>query len=54
MSGTETGALADRLDALADDMMALAPRLADDFEGPYMELQAISLHHYAIHLRGLE
>lgn len=42
--------LADRIDALADDLVAAAPSASDD-DGELINLWARGLKHYAIQLR---
>lgn len=44
-------ALADRIEALADELMATAPAAPDETEGQLLELQAISIRHVAYRLR---
>ena len=43
--------LADRLEALADDLMTAAPAAPDETELQLMQLHAISLRHIARRLR---
>jgi hypothetical protein len=53
MSGTQPDwdALADRLEAAADALMAAAPAAPDEIELQLMELQAVSIRHVARRLR---
>lgn len=44
-------ALADRLDAVADELMAAAPAAPDEIEWQLMELHAVSVRHIARRLR---
>lgn len=44
-------ALADRLDALSEDIMSAADALGDDMDNQIVQLQAVTLRHYAHHLR---
>lgn len=45
--------LADRLDNLSEEVMAAADSLADDLDNQIVQLQAVTLRHYAHHLRDL-
>lgn len=44
-------ALADRLDAVADALMAAAPAAPDEMEMQLMELHAVSIRHIARRMR---
>jgi len=44
-------ALADRLEAVADEMMAAAPAAPDEIEWQLMELHAVSVRHIARRMR---
>jgi hypothetical protein len=44
-------ALADKLDAVADELMAAAPAAPDEIEVQLMELHAVSIRHVARRLR---
>jgi hypothetical protein len=44
-------ALADKLEAIADEMMAAAPAAPDEIELQLMELHAVSIRHVARRLR---
>ena len=46
-------ALADKLDAVADELMAAAPAAPDEIEIQLMELHAVSVRHIARRLRLL-
>lgn len=46
-------ALADRLDAVADELMAASPAAPDETEIQLMELHAVSVRHIARRLRLL-
>ena len=46
-------ALADKLDAVADELMAAAPAAPDEIEVQLMELHAVSVRHIARRLRLL-
>jgi len=43
--------MADRLDGLAEDLMAAAPDFGEELDQAAMELWSITLRHYAIQLR---
>lgn len=51
MSEPGWNALADRLEAVADELMAAAPAAPDETERQLMELHAISVRHIARRLR---
>lgn len=42
---------ANRLEILSDEIMAAAEALADDLDNQLVQLQAVTLRHYAHHLR---
>lgn len=44
-------ALADKLEAIADEMMAAAPQAPDEIEVQLMELHAVSIRHVARRMR---
>jgi hypothetical protein len=44
-------ALADRLEAVADEIMAAAPAAPDEIEVQLMELHAVSIRHVARRMR---
>ncbi len=44
-------ALADKLEAIADEMMAAAPAAPDEIELQLMELHAVSIRHVARRMR---
>ena len=46
-------ALADKLDAVADELMAAAPAAPDEIEVQLMELHAVSIRHVARRMRLL-
>lgn len=46
-------ALADKLDAVADELMAAAPAAPDEIELQLMELHAVSIRHVARRMRLL-
>ena len=42
---------ANRLEKLSDEIMAAAEALSDDLDNQIVQLQAVTLRHYAHHLR---
>ena len=42
---------ADRLDSLSDELLAASEALTDDMDNQLVQLQAVTLRHYAHHLR---
>lgn len=43
--------LAARLDGLSEELMAAADALTDDMDNQIVQLQAVTLRHYAHHIR---
>ncbi len=44
-------ALAERLDTLSEEIMTASGALPDDLDNQLVQLQAVTLRHYAHHLR---